>query len=78
LMAIDVEIPRQLQIDGVVVEGLSLSARDEAAAALRQRYLSSAPGAIYLMRPDQHVAARWLTFDEAKVRAALKKAIGKA
>jgi 3-(3-hydroxy-phenyl)propionate hydroxylase len=77
-MAIDVAIPRQLEIDGLVVEGLSLSARDDAAAALRQRYLSSAPGAVYLMRPDQHVAARWLRFDEASVRAALKKAIGKA
>ena len=77
LMAIDVEIPSRLEIDGVVVEGLSLSARDDAAAALRQRYLSSAPGAVYLMRPDQHVAARWLRFDEASVRAALLKAIGK-
>ena len=78
LMAIDFQIPRRLEIEGVVVEGLSLSARDAAAAALRQRYLSSAPGAVYLMRPDQHVAARWLTFDKASVRAALLTAIGKA
>lgn len=31
-------------------------------------------GAVYLIRPDQHVAARWRTFDAAKVKAALSKA----
>jgi len=32
------------------------------------------PGTVYLLRPDQHVAARWRHFDAASVRAALSRA----
>ncbi|MCY1126501.1 FAD-dependent oxidoreductase [Frigidibacter sp. RF13] len=31
-------------------------------------------GAVYLIRPDQHVAARWRTFDAEKVRTAIGRA----
>jgi 3-(3-hydroxy-phenyl)propionate hydroxylase len=37
------------------------------------RYDASA-GTAYLMRPDQHVAARWRTLDPARVHAALARA----
>jgi 3-(3-hydroxy-phenyl)propionate hydroxylase len=32
------------------------------------------PGTCYLVRPDQHVCARWRAFDAAAVRAALARA----
>jgi 3-(3-hydroxy-phenyl)propionate hydroxylase len=35
------------------------------------------PGSYYLIRPDQHVAARWRRFDPAAVRRALDRALGK-
>ena len=32
--------------------------------------------AVYLIRPDQHVAARWRTLDPGRVGGALRRAIG--
>jgi 3-(3-hydroxy-phenyl)propionate hydroxylase len=78
LVGLDVEIPKRLEIEGVIVEGVALRAVDDATGALAKRWRGEAPGAVYLLRPDQHVAARWTRFDEVSVRAALRKAIGKA
>jgi len=41
---------------------------------LVQRY-DGQPGTVYLIRPDQHVAARWRRFDAAQVQAALARAV---
>jgi 3-(3-hydroxy-phenyl)propionate hydroxylase len=41
----------------------------------RQRYGVQASGAAYLLRPDQHVCARWLTLDATRLQAALKAAL---
>ena len=35
------------------------------------------PGAAYLLRPDQHLCARWRTCDAGKVRAARDRALGR-
>lgn len=44
--------------------------------ALRDRYLGEAPHALYLIRPDQHVAARWPTASAAQIQDAINAAIG--
>jgi 3-(3-hydroxy-phenyl)propionate hydroxylase len=54
-------------------EGFNLPITED----LKARYLGDAGAAVYLLRPDQHVAARWLAYDEAAVKAALLNAIGK-
>ena len=43
--------------------------------SLARRY-DAAPGTCYLLRPDQHVCARWRTLDVSAVRAARRRAIG--
>ena len=35
------------------------------------------PGNFYLIRPDQHVSARWREFNSGKIQKALNKALGK-
>jgi 3-(3-hydroxy-phenyl)propionate hydroxylase len=42
---------------------------------LRGRYGVPASGAAYLLRPDQHVCARWLTLDATRLQAALHAAV---
>jgi 3-(3-hydroxy-phenyl)propionate hydroxylase len=74
LLAIDVEVPDQIEESGLSIEGVHLSSQGH--PELRERYLGKESAAVYLIRPDQHVAARWLSFDENKVRRALRVAIG--
>ena len=78
LLAIDVEVPGEIDADGIAVEALRVSTGEDDSGALRERYLGDAPGAVYLIRPDQHVAARWTDFDEAAVKAAVNTAAGRA
>ena len=46
------------------------------AQGLAAQRLDARPGTSYLLRPDQHVCARWRRPDEAAVRAALQRAGG--
>ena len=42
---------------------------------LRLRYGVPANGGAYLLRPDQHICARWLTLDATRLQAALTTAL---
>ena len=75
LLTLDAEAPDEILIDGLTVKRLALSAQGN--DALQQRYLGQAPSAVYLLRPDQHIAARWDHFDAEAVAAALSRALGK-
>lgn len=50
---------------------------DDAHAVAAERY-DARPGTTYLLRPDQHVCARWRHADAAGIRAALDRALGLA
>jgi 3-(3-hydroxy-phenyl)propionate hydroxylase len=45
------------------------------AGCFGQRF-DATPGATYLLRPDQHLCARWRAFDVEKIRAAHARALG--
>jgi 3-(3-hydroxy-phenyl)propionate hydroxylase len=47
----------------------------DASGRIRQSYGVSADGAAYLLRPDQHICARWLTLDADRLDAALRNAL---
>ena len=63
----------------VTVHGLTMRAVHVNAPApeLAARYLGEATQAVYLVRPDQHIVARWPALDADAIAAALKTAIGK-
>ena len=70
ILAIGVDVPPHPDLE---IIGLSATESPE----LRQRYLGEQSSAVYLMRPDQHIAARWLQYDKAALDAALLTATGK-
>ncbi|RDC71794.1 FAD-binding protein [Rhodovulum sp. 12E13] len=77
LLTVNAEAPETLEEDGIVATRLALAAADDPEGYLRERYLGEAASAVYLIRPDQHVAARFETFDEAALRRALRRATGR-
>lgn len=74
LLAIGVDVPDSLESDGISINTLRIA--PDASEQFAARYLGDAKQALYLMRPDQHVAARWISYDETAVLAALKTATG--
>jgi 3-(3-hydroxy-phenyl)propionate hydroxylase len=77
LLAINADVPSSVDVDGINVRSLSLNASDDTSGALVERYLGSERQAVYLIRPDQHVTARWRDYDENALRSAVLKACGK-
>jgi 3-(3-hydroxy-phenyl)propionate hydroxylase len=78
LLTVDAEAPKRVWVGDVEISRLALSSASSPGAFLKERYLGAAGGAVYLIRPDQHVAARWEGYDQAAVEAALIKATGRA
>lgn len=75
LLSIGCDSPESFVSHGITVPRLALT--PEGSPKLVERYLGSVKQAVYLIRPDQHVAARWDRWDEQAVEAALACALGK-
>ncbi|WP_090929408.1 FAD-dependent monooxygenase [Palleronia marisminoris] len=68
LLAIGQEAP--------TVSGIRTMKLPELTSEIRNRYLGRHDRAIYLIRPDQHIAGRWETADASLIEAALNRATG--
>jgi 3-(3-hydroxy-phenyl)propionate hydroxylase len=77
LLGINTDVPDRLDEGGVNATGIRLDTGPGEDDPLRARYLGAAAQAVYLIRPDQHVAARRTDYHETFVRAALRRALGR-
>lgn len=60
---------------GVFSPKLIVAGKDfEDSKSLAEQRYDAGEGAVYLIRPDQHVAGRWRTFDAEKIKAAITRA----
>jgi len=71
LLAIGIDVPDELA--GIEVVQVAADESD----TLAERWLGGAGGALYLIRPDQHVAARWLEYDRDAIIAAHDRALAR-
>lgn len=76
ILTINADAPDSLVEGGITATRLALSSGDDPSGLVSERYLGSEKRAVYLIRPDQHVAARWRVFDDNAVRRALRHATG--
>ena len=77
LLTIDADAPDQIEEGGIEATRLALSVKDDLTLELKRRYLGDATSAVYLIRPDQHVAARRDNYEENAFRQAIRRATGK-
>jgi 3-(3-hydroxy-phenyl)propionate hydroxylase len=78
IFALNTSAPMISDVDGVVVKTVSLdTTRDDPPGVIAARYLGNEPSAVYVIRPDQHVVARWATADAADIQAAVRTATGR-
>ena len=78
VLAINTGPPALAEVDGVTVNTVTLNTQtDDPSGAIAARYLGDTPCGIYLIRPDQHVAARWARASAADIRSAVSIATGK-
>ncbi|MDX1784941.1 MAG: FAD-dependent oxidoreductase [Roseovarius sp.] len=76
LLGLNAPLPDLAGMEGITLHRLALDcATDDPTGALAARYLGAAAQAVYLIRPDQHVVARWPDAQAGAITAALRRAI---
>ncbi|WP_119154102.1 FAD-dependent oxidoreductase [Caldimonas tepidiphila] len=69
-------VASSVEFGGVPARVLSVGLDLVDSEGLVAKRYDAEPGTVYLIRPDQHVAARWRGFDAAKIEAALARCLG--
>jgi 3-(3-hydroxy-phenyl)propionate hydroxylase len=66
---------KQVQVGNVMAKVLTVGKDiDDIQGLVKLRY-DGKPGTVYLIRPDQHIAARWREFDSNAVEKAIQRAL---
>jgi len=75
VMALNTAAPQISDVDGIPLTTLAIdTSKDDPMGAIAERYLGTAKAGLYLIRPDQHVAARWASADADDIAAAVRTA----
>jgi len=77
LMTLNTNAPSSQEIEGIEIAQIALSVTSETNKTLGERFLGTAESAVYLIRPDQHIVARWPDYDAVRVQMAVATALGK-
>ncbi|MEM9966847.1 MAG: FAD-dependent oxidoreductase [Pseudomonadota bacterium] len=78
LLSINCDAPQIAEVDGLVLRHIAMeTAHADTLGVLAARYLGGHSTAVYLIRPDQHIAARWARATAADVTDAVRHAIGR-
>ena len=78
LMTLNTDAPSSLTFEGLEIDKLALSVTSNTNETLGERFLGAAERAVYLIRPDQHIVARWSEYDAGRVQMAVATALGKS
>ena len=77
LMTLNTNALSSQEIEGIEIAQIALSVTSDTNKTLGERFLGTAESAVYLIRPDQHIVARWPDYDAARVQMAVATALGK-
>ena len=72
LLGLNADLPEGLEACGVSLSTVRL----DADGLLAERYLGASSQAVYLIRPDQHIVARWQSCDADAVADAMGQVLG--
>ena len=75
ILALGGDPPLAAVLDGVAAKIVHIA---KPSGDLSARYLGNAESAVYLIRPDQHIVARWSGFDAGAITQAYNLALGRA
>ncbi|MEP1538745.1 MAG: FAD-dependent oxidoreductase [Paracoccaceae bacterium] len=77
VLAINTAAPEITDVNGIAIKAVALdTARDDPHGDVAARYLGDADKGIYLIRPDQHVVARWADANTENIETAVRIATG--
>ncbi|WP_298436851.1 FAD-dependent oxidoreductase [uncultured Jannaschia sp.] len=76
-LAIGCELPKAPMAAGLALGTVTIGPTDDPEGLVAARYLGAAERGLYLIRPDQHVVARWPAYDPRAVEAAVTRALGR-